>query len=721
MCKFFRCDDRSLAPWLTFALFAASFALQAAEAPDSFPTSEQLRHYGALADPQLSPDGKHALLQVSEATADGGKSHVWLVDVEGGPPRQLTFSPEADKRGEHGGTWLPDGEGVLFLAHRGEHTSLYELPLNGGEARLLDIKVRPGVDASKDADALPPPKTGEQPKEAAKEPEPLAVDISGYEVSPDGVWIALLASDPQTPGEKAQKDAKADAEWVDHDPHGTHLYLFKRATKEITPVALPADVRGVAWKPDSAELAAVVEAPHNQSDLGPAGSVWRVAVAHPDHPAALAAIPPTGRAALWSLDGQSILYFAEQSTKAPPGYHDLFRLNVADNRVTILSAGLDGSLGQAAVSLAAGTVAVPVEHGVEITVGLYGSAAAAPQLLHPPVSAVSGLATNMRRSGWLLLGSSGGHPTALYHASELTGDFKELKTPPISPDHVRSVTPKRIHWKNEGLAIDGLLYLPPEAERQAVPLVVEVHGGPTGAYVDNYEPWVDFLLGHGWAVLRSNPRGSTGRGAAFAAANKNDLGGADYRDIMVGVDYVLKTEHLDPERMALMGYSYGGEMAGFVEGSTTRFKAIVSGAPVIDQYSEYGTESDSWYDRWFYGLPWEHAQDAWRQSPLAKIGRARTPFMLLQGQSDTTDPLGQAQEMYRALRQAGVPVDLVTYPRDDHGALARALYGSPSPEPWHGFDARRRVIAFIEKAFAKPQNSATAPAPSKPPASASPR
>jgi dipeptidyl aminopeptidase/acylaminoacyl peptidase len=169
---------------------------------------------------------------------------------------------------------------------------------------------------------------------------------------------------------------------------------------------------------------------------------------------------------------------------------------------------------------------------------------------------------------------------------------------------------------------------------------------------------------------------------------------------MAGVDYVLKTEHLDPTRMALMGYSYGGEMAGFVEGKTTRFKAIVSGAPVIDQYSEYGTEGESFYDRWFYGKPWEHSADAWRQSPLAFIGAARTPFMLLQGQADSTDPLGQSQEMYRALRQNGVPVEFISYPRDDHGPLAQGMYGTPVNEPWHGFDARRRVVEFIEKALA---------------------
>ena len=90
--------------------------------------------------------------------------------------------------------------------------------------------------------------------------------------------------------------------------------------------------------------------------------------------------------------------------------------------------------------------------------------------------------------------------------------------------------------------------------------------------------------------------------------------------------------------MALMGYSYGGEMAGFVEGKTDRFKAVISGAPVIDQFSEYGTEGGSWYDRWYFGKPWEHMNDAWRQSPLAGAAHAKTPFLLIQGESDTTDP-----------------------------------------------------------------------------------
>jgi dipeptidyl aminopeptidase/acylaminoacyl peptidase len=127
---------------------------------------------------------------------------------------------------------------------------------------------------------------------------------------------------------------------------------------------------------------------------------------------------------------------------------------------------------------------------------------------------------------------------------------------------------------------------------------------------------------------------------------------------------------------------------------------------VIDQFSEYGTEHGSWYDRWYYGKPWEHIEDAWRQSPLAGAGKAKTPLLLIQGESDTTDPLGQAQEMYRALRQEGVPVELVTYPREDHGPLAGGMTGRPVAEPWHGYDVRQRMIQFIEKAFGSTSGAA---------------
>jgi dipeptidyl aminopeptidase/acylaminoacyl peptidase len=259
-----------------------------------------------------------------------------------------------------------------------------------------------------------------------------------------------------------------------------------------------------------------------------------------------------------------------------------------------------------------------------------------------------------------------------------------------------------VRWQNEGQTIEAMLYLPPDASAShRVPLVLQVHGGPTSAYWERYDPFAQMLVGEGWAVLMPNPRGSTGYGHAFAAANKNDLGGADYRDLMAGVDYVIKNFPIDPSRLALAGYSYGGEMAGFAVGKTDRFKAIVSGAPVTDQFSEYGTENGSWYDRWFYGKPWENFESAWRQSPLSGASHAKTPFLLIQGDADLSDPAGQSQEMYRALRQVGAPVELVMYPREGHGTLAGGFYGRPSREPWHGFDARRRMLEMFRKAFSQ--------------------
>lgn len=687
-------------------LCLSSCAIRAQEKAAAFPTNEEMRHFKKMSDPHLSPDAKQVLITITESTADGARDHLWLIDVDSSATRQLTYSPESDKHGESHGDWMPDGQSILFLAHRGEHTVLYRLPMAGGEARPFDLKVNPIVDRSKEANALPPPKPGEDKEDKA---EPIAIDVSAYKVAPDGTQIALIADDPETPGEKKQKDAKADASWVDHDPHGSRLYLLDTTTDKLdkldkpdklTPIDVPCDVRSASWSADSTKLIVLAEGENGLSELGPAMSSWLVTRSDLPHPVKLTNLPATINAASWSADGLSLGYLAKSKVDAPPGYTDLYRYTFASKSTRNLTDGIDGTIGrQLPLALADGTFLDITEKGVDLVLVKYGADHPSATLAKFPLATLSSATTNSKQNGWVFLGSSGSHAPALYFSRDLTITPRLLATPSLSPANITVTAAKRVHWQSDRFPIDGLLYLPPGVATHKVPLIVEVHGGPLGSYSDSFSPFTDFLLGHGWAVLRTNPRGGTGRGAAFAAANKNDLGGGDYRDIMAGVDFVLKTEAIDPDKLALMGYSYGGEMAGFVEVKTTRFKAIVSAAPVIDQFSEYGTEDASWYDQWYYGKPWEHQADAWRQSPLSGVAHARTPFLLIQGEGDTTDPLGQSQEMYRALRQAGVAVDLVTYPRDNHVPLANALYGNPTPEPWHGFDARQRVVAFFQKAF----------------------
>ena len=683
---------------LWFTLLAGTALGQDVSA--TYPTNEQLRHYKSMQDPRLSPSGKQVLLRVSDATADGAKSHVWLLEVQGGEPRQLTYSPEGDKRGERSGEWMPDGKSVLFLAHRGEHTSLYRLPLDGGEAKAFELKVVPTVDESKLAKALPP-KEADAKKDTVEKADPVELDVDEFRVSPDGKTVAFTADDPQTPGEKKQKDAKADAEWVDHGLHGARLYLLDVATGKVTTAGVPVDVHAASWSRDSAKLIVVREEPQGASDLGPANSAWVVTVNDAAHPVRLDGTPATVDNAAWSSNGKELYYVAQAKRDTPPGYSDLY-VYALDSKVSKnLTDDVAGTLaGMEPLELEEGGVLQIVEEGLGTRLAKVGKDRRMNRVALP-LATVWDAVTNEAQSGWVFVGSRAGAAAELVYEAKLGDAPTTLKVPGLQPEHVKTAVAKRVSWKSDRFTIDGLLYLPPEAATKRVPLIVNVHGGPLGAFTERPSQFIDFLVGQGWAVLEPNPRGSTGRGAEFAAANKNDLGGGDYRDVTAGVDFVLKTESIDPQKTALIGYSYGGEMAGFAEVKTTRFKAIVSMAPVIDQNSEYGTESESWYDQWYFGKPWEHEADAWRQSPLSGAAKARTPFMLLQGEGDTTDPLGQAQEMYRALRQMNVPVQLVTYPRMDHGPLANAIFGGPSNEPWHGFDARRRMVEFLQEAFGR--------------------
>jgi dipeptidyl aminopeptidase/acylaminoacyl peptidase len=669
----------------------------AAAAQEHFPSNEDLRHVRAISDPRLSPDGRSVLIEVSDPTAAGGRSHLWLVDIEANTARELTYSIPGEKQGEFGGAWLPDGSAILFLAHRGEYTQLYELPMQGGEAHPFDIKLVPPVDESTEPGAIPPVKAAA----AREQPQPVECNVSRFFIAPDGRSIAVLIRDPQTPGEKKEQTEKADAVWVDHDPHGTRLYLLDPKTGKLTPTAVPPDVASVFWTRRGDRLLAIAEGMNDRGDIEPDGTAWIVSVADPAHPTPLKAIPKTIAAAAWSRNASRIDFLAQAQADTPPGYSDLYQYTLADQSVRDLSAGFNGSIGYGEPITDGDSMLQPVQIGVDTTVLRFAAGHRTP--LRFDIATVSQLSSNARRTGWVWIGSSSTQPPTLYFAASLEQPARALSTPAIEPAAWTPVRSRLVTWKSGKLTIQGLLYLPPQASPDhTVPLIVNVHGGPTGAFVDRWSPFTQFLLGHGWAVLCTNPRGSTGYGAAFVAANRYDMGGGDLEDILAGVDAVLARYPLDANRMALMGYSYGGEMAGFMEGKTTRFKAIIAGAPVIDQESEYGTEDGSWYDRWFYGgFPWEHAADAWKQSALAYAAHAKTPLLLLQGEADRTDPLGQSEEMFRALRQMGVPVDLIEYPREDHGPLAVGIFGEPSPEPWHGFDGRQRIVNFIDKAFAR--------------------
>jgi dipeptidyl aminopeptidase/acylaminoacyl peptidase len=665
--------------WRAILIVAIGFAgdVDAARA-DGSPSNEDLRNIRAIADPQLSPDGRQLLLQVTDSTADGARTHVWLIDTGQGAARQLTFTPAGATTGEHDARWMPDGKGIVFLANRTGQTRLFALTIGASS---------PGGNNG-GADAA-----------AAVAADDLPSDVDGYAIAPDGKGIAVVAREPETAAESAARDRKSDAVRVDHAVHGKRLYLLRMPGGHFTAAAVEPDVASMSWSSDSRHLVVVTDGPNNAGDLGPARRAWMVQADDAGHAAPLSGLPPTIGAGAWAHDGMHYYFLAQSVADAPPGYSDLYSLDTASGAVGNLSAGLDASVINEPPIPDGDGVLQRIQHGTRATyVRVSGGER---RLIDFQLPVVSQLASNPRRTGWVWIGSGPMQPDALYFAAYPGGAARRLAAPDILPRPMELPPSHLLRWRSDGAEVEGLLYLPASSPGRKIPLVVDVHEGPTNAWLDGFSAMNAFLVAQGWAVLRPNPRGSTGYGAGFAAANRNDLGGGDYRDIMAGVDAVVARYPIATDRMALIGYSYGGEIAGFAECRTNRFKAIVSGAPVIDQFSEYGTEDSSWYDRWFFGKPWERFDDLWRQSPLACVAHAKTPFLLLQGLDDQIDPPGQSREMYRALRQQGVDVELVEYPREDHYPLYYALYGLPSPEPWHGFDARERMVDFIGAAFDK--------------------
>ena len=662
--------------------FAAVLLLLAActaplAAQQHLPSNDDLRHLRTVSTPQLSPDLKHVIVTVQDSTADGGKTHLWLLNTDGSPYRQLTFN-RADSMGERTPEYLPDGSAILFLSRQDGKSKLFRLPLDGGEANAVTLERVP------------------QPGEPA-----APVDVVSYSISPDGSTVAVIAADPETAAHTRDQKDKKDAVWVEHDELKHRLYLLDTQTWKAAEVPTLVDVDAADWAPQSDRLLVLTHT--RLRDLGPSTAGWVVSKQNPSQQKRVTGLPESTRRAAWMHHGDSLVLFAQCEKDAPEGCSDLFTFDLAGAKLRNLTTGLKAGtiVGDALIVEDDDRSAlVGITHGMNRTVARIDLATGQMKLLDLGLPVVTNYRQQEKTKAWVYMGSSSTAAPAVYWTTALDQPGKRLVQPQTTPADWMAIASKPVSWKRAGFAIEGLLYLPPQAASAHVPLVVNVHGGPTGQFVDTYSPLTNLLLGQGWAVLITNPRGSTGYGIPFEAANKDDMGNGDYLDIMAGIDEVLRTQPVDPNRMALIGYSYGGEMAGFVEGKTTRFKAIVSGAPVIDQFSEYGTESDSFGDKWFTGRPWEHFESAWRQSPLAYAQHAKTPFLLLQGESDTTDPDGQSKEMYRALRQENVPVQMLLFPREDHGALGGNFAGLPSTEPWHGVIARDHMLKFISDAFA---------------------
>jgi dipeptidyl aminopeptidase/acylaminoacyl peptidase len=230
---------------------------------------------------------------------------------------------------------------------------------------------------------------------------------------------------------------------------------------------------------------------------------------------------------------------------------------------------------------------------------------------------------------------------------------------------------RSLYWSNEGFRLQGWLLYPRDyTPARRYPMVVSVHGGPASearVHWPNAAYDMSVLSAQGYFVFFPNPRGSYGQGEAFTRANVKDFGGGDLRDILTGVDHVVKTMPVDDQRIGLTGWSYGGFMTMFAVTQTTRFRAAVAGAGIANWQSYYGQNSiDQWLIPYFGASVYDDPAVYAKSSPITFIKRIKTPTLVVVGERDGECPPPQSYEFWHALRTLGVPTELVVYPGEGH-------------------------------------------------------
>jgi dipeptidyl aminopeptidase/acylaminoacyl peptidase len=252
----------------------------------------------------------------------------------------------------------------------------------------------------------------------------------------------------------------------------------------------------------------------------------------------------------------------------------------------------------------------------------------------------------------------GGQPRALSHQNDAW--LKEVELAPV--------VETRFHSR-DGTEVHGFIALPPNAKAgEKPPAILFNHGGPQSQYENAFNIQFQILAAHGYAVIASNPRGGTGRGEAYAKAIYAAWGGVDVQDALAAVDDAVARGVVDPKRLGVGGWSYGGMLTNYVIASDTRFKAAISGASISNILAGYGTDQ---YIRDYeteLGRPWEHP-DVWMKIsyPFLHNERVVTPTLFMNGDKDFNVPLQNTEQMFQALKSRGIETELIIYPGAFHG------------------------------------------------------
>ena len=705
-------------------------------------TEKDLFDFVWIGDPQISPDGSRvAFVRVAvNEKKEGYSTSIWSVPVAGGEePHQLT-------KGDHDSTprWSPDGKYLLFLRStekdgKPEPPQLSILSMAGGDSFSF-------TDLPKGASNpvwAPDGKTiaftsdtnaedlAKQEKKKRKEEE-LKKEVSQSSPSPHPTSVAgIVDPGPQTAAKKAETESehesdirvitravyREDNEGYADPKHPQHIWVVtapRNADEKVQPKQLTSgrfDEGNVVWSNDTALIyftSLHVDEPYYEL---PRTELYSVP-ASGGAPAKLNSIDMEMNNLSLSPDGKQIAFIA--AVAQPINSYtqpDLWIVDLMPNaKPRNLTATFDfdigdGVFGDNAAPRAVGAniplwmpdgrrlLEVCGKEGKTVLASFDVESGAENDLTHGNQAVlrfrapadrskiVYTVSTPTRINDLFVLDGNGGEPRQLTHVNDPL--FSKLNL----------TEPEEIHYKTfDGKNIEAWVQKPPDFNpAKKYPLILDIHGGPHAAYGYIFEHEFQWMAAKGYVVLYPNPRGSTTYGQDFGNVIQYHYPGDDYKDLMVGVDDVIRRGYIDDKKLGVTGGSGGGLLTNWVVGQTNRFAAAVSQRDIASWEAWwYSADLTLFQPTWFKAPPFDDEQEFKARSPLTYIKNVKTPMMFILGEADyRTPPAAGGEEMFRALKFRKIPTVMVRFPNESH-ELSR------SGQPWHRVERLENIVGWFD-------------------------
>lgn len=621
---------------------------------------------------RISPDGANVLYTVSKMDLAGNRyqTSLWMVKSSGGEPEMLV-----DKSNIIMPTWSPSGDRIAFFSNRDGETGIWTLTMDGRSIQPVTI-------------------VGDDIGEISTHAK-----YSGLDWSPDGSKLVFAAQDKVEPDDPLIWKNWHRTEGFGDIRHRVQIWAIEAEGGKPNQITQGDYHNGQpVWSPDGTQIAFMSNRSGREESIlwsiNENYDIWLVS-SDGGTPKQLTVNDGPDSSPVWSPDGRTIAYMTVPYQGSHSDVVRLSSINVKTGEVIQLT---ELSTFDYGVNLEAGAWSGPqiyFNSFVGVATHVFSIDASSKNAV--PKAIVGGerqVATSVSAStdGKTLafIVQDPEHPPEVWMSRSDGKRLQQLTFTNKQVNESQLASTEIVHWNsNDGMRIEGMLIRPNGFDPDAsYPLLVRPHGGPHSASQMQFNIEYQYFASQGYVVFAPNVRGSVGYGQSFIDADRGQLGGGDYLDLMSGVDYLIRENVADPDSLFIAGSSYGGFMTSWVVGHTDRFKAAMAGAPVVNAQSFFGTTDIPTWVVWEYlGAPWENPDLIRAYSPITYVQNVSTPTLITHGAEDVRVPLSQGQEFYRALSTRGIPTELVVYPGEQHGSW----------KPKHLIDRMERTVDWFSR------------------------